>query len=168
MNRRTLLLGACAMAATLAGCASTTPAQIVTDLNNLAAAFTNDAALLAPSLGIPQATLDTIDAAVKAIAGIAGSVATSVTMAPVGIQGIFTDVEAIVAAAAPYASLLPGPWTAAIAAAEVLLPALAALVGAVLPTAAADAMLTAKFRASLPRPTVAEAEAVLAGQAQKR
>ena len=165
-TRRSLLLGTAAVALSACSGSATTPAQVITDIENLGGALTNDLALLGPTLGIPAATITTIKTVVADIVSVGNNVASGILSGGPGVQAVFTDIEAIVSAVTPFASLIPGPWTLALAAAQVLLPVLASLVGTALPASAAEGPKAA-FKASLPGMTIAEAEATLAAQAKR-
>jgi hypothetical protein len=159
MNRRTVLLSGAALLAGCAPGATVTPAQVITDIENIGATFSADLSLLGPTLGIPAATVASIKTIVADIVSVGSSVASGVTAGGTGVTAVFNDVDLILTAVAPFAVLLPGPWTIALAAAQILLPTLASLVNVTLP-APASAFLA--VRAALPVMTAAQAEAFFA------
>ena len=160
MNRRTLL--ATVPLAILAACSN--PAAVATQvaqgLSTIGAALLQDLTQLQSIIGIPAGTIASFSSIVAAIVSTAQQVASTGLAPATGIQSIFADLEKLVAASAPLAALLPGPWTAGLAAAMVVLPTLAALVGLVLPASAA----APGFRATFPAMTADKAMELLKRQ----
>lgn len=157
MNRRTLLLAPLLLAA----CQTTppTPSQIATDLTNLGAALTNDLVLLQPVLGIPDGTMRTYRTVIADVVSVAAQVS-GLTLDPgIGVTAVFSDVQALLRASAPIVALLPPVWTEALAAANILLPTLAALAGVALPAATAPVLGVAT--------SVPEARKTLAAHAKR-
>ena len=77
-TRRSLLLGTAAVALSACSGSATTPAQVITDIENLGGALTNDLALLGPTLGIPAATITTIKTVVADIVSVGNNVASGI------------------------------------------------------------------------------------------
>lgn len=170
MNRKTrraflVLSAAAALAAcgAIAGGGGTaTPAVVITDLKNLAETLANQSVLL---IAIPPQTRADISAAIAAISDVATKVANNLMTGATGVQAVFGALQTILAACAPFAAMMPGPWTTALGAAQVVLPVLATLLGIVLPASAARGSAVSAFSASLPHPDLETARAFLVSHA---
>lgn len=169
LTRRTLVSITPAVAATgfLAACSgsSTTPAQIVADVQNAVTALSNGFSAVvkqAPN-AVPAATAATITAALAQAASMLGSLSTNLTATEAApkVQQIEQAINTVISAAAAV-PLIPPPFSTALGAAAIVLPIIEAWVNSILPPAPAPAAATmARAKLATPGMSVSQAEATL-------
>lgn len=157
LKRRHLLMTAALapVAGALAACSSTgstssmTPTQVITDIGLVAGGLAGALPGLVTA-GLPAASIASVTGLVNQIQSAADAVSASLTTtaaAPIVTQivGVLAQIAATVGPA------LPAPFGTALAAAQILLPVIAAAVGLVssAPSTAAVSMTHAEARAAL-------------------
>ena len=176
LTRRSLAfaLPGLATVGALAACSgsSTTPAQIVTDVQNAVTALSNGFSAVvrqAPN-AIPANTAATITAALAQAASLLGSLSTNLTATAAApkVQQIEQAINTVITAAAAV-PLIPPPFSTALGAAAIVLPIIEAWVNSILPAPAAASMASMSARAKLATPgmSVSDAEATLKALAGK-
>lgn len=167
MIRRALILSATALLPIglgLAACAGQTPQQVAVDIANLAAAARADLPLLGAALGISPSVVASVGVYVGDLQAVASALSGGTLPAGNAVQQAYGYLQDIVHVAALLpAGTLPAAWVQFLAAGVALFPALAALAGVSLPAGAAPA--SARFAATLPAMSAAQARMVLAAQA---
>jgi hypothetical protein len=154
-------LAACAGSGGTAG--PPTPAQIIADASGVLTALSASLAAMAiqvPTL-IPPATLATLQAnlaaGAKALTSISTAMAASASASV--IQQVESGINSVLSTLASI-PLIPPPYSTVIAAANVLVPVLEAVVGNYLPTMA-GAVVAATAKPMALAPTIAAARATL-------
>lgn len=157
----------------LAGCSSTTttPAQIVTDVQNAVSALASSFHTIiqqAPN-AVPAATAATITSALAQASSVLGSLSTNLAAnvaAPV-VQQVEQAINTVISAAAAV-PLIPAPFSTALEAAAVVLPVIEAWVNSILPAPTpAPAALNARAKFAASGMSVSSAEQTLKSLAGK-
>jgi hypothetical protein len=168
LSRRTLVssttMGAVVFMGACAG-TGTTPAQIVTDVQNAVSALASSFSTVlaqAPNV-VPATTAATITSALAQASAVLGSLSTNLTAnaaAPL-VQQIESALNTVISAAAAV-PLIPPPFSTALGAAAIVLPIIEAWLSTVLPAAPTPAAASlARAKLATPGMTVAGAEATL-------
>ena len=143
MNRRTLLVAAALLP--VAGCAqiNLTPSSLASDAALIVNGINTVAKNYAAGFGLPANTVNQIQgwaaAASKAASDISATISTASSLT--NVQAIATALNGIVGVLATV-PVLPPVVTAALTAAQVLLPVIESLVGITVPAGAAPAGMT--------------------------
>lgn len=179
IKRRRVLQAAAALAAlTASGCATSTLINgAVTDLENMINSFINEASTLVSIPGISSTLVATIEGWIGQLSGLLTGITSTVTgTQTVSVQSALQIIENILEALAPFASVLPVPWSAILPAAEALIPVIAGIFGITITTAAAAPKLAAgrliliyrpRFQAISGNMSISAAEAVAAQYGKK-
>jgi len=177
LTRRTLVAAApsVGLVGIVAACSgtTTTPAQIVTDVQNAVSALANSFSAVvaqAPNV-VPVNTSAQITSALAQASSVLGSLSTNLAAnvaAPI-VQQVEGALNTVISAASAV-PLIPPPFSTALAAASIVLPIVEAWLNSVLPatSGAAPAMMAARAKmAALAPMSSAQAEATLAQLAGK-